>query len=141
MKTLQKLAVRMSVVWILSAIPAMAQIDNALTFQAPSAFYAGNAKLPAGSYRVTQPDGDSELLLIESADGSHSVFVDYWTDDSGAAPAKNEVSFNKYGTTEFLARISIQGQNSLQILPSKAEQKAAKIGSSERHSLSAKNGR
>jgi hypothetical protein len=74
-------------------------------------------------------------------DGSHSVFVDYWTDDSGAAPAKTEVSFNRYGNTEFLGRISIQGQNSLQILLSKAEQKAAKVASSEKHSLSAKNGR
>ena len=140
MKTFQKLAVLMSMFWLLSAIPARAQVDNGLTFQAPFAFYAGNAKLPASSYRVSQADDNSELLLIESADGSHSVLVEYSADDSGAVPAKTEVSFNKYGNTEFLGGISIEGQNSMQILTSKAEQHAAKVATSEKHSLTAKNG-
>src|SRR5882672_8648141 len=96
MKTFQKLTVLMSMLCLLSAIPAMAQIDNRLTFQAPFAFYAGNAKLPAGDYTVTQQDDNADVLLIESADGLHSVFVDYMTDDSDTAAAKTEVSFNKY---------------------------------------------
>ncbi len=141
MKTFQKFTALMSMVWLLAAIPAMAQVDNRLTFQAPFAFYAGNAKLPAGSYAVTQPDLNSELLLIESADGSHSVFVEYSADDSDTAPAKTEVTFNKYVNTEFLGRISVQGQTSMQILASKAEQNAAKVAASEKHSLSAKSGR
>ena len=141
MKAFQKLAVLMSMVWLLSAIPAMAQVDNSLTFQAPFTFYAGNAKLPAGSYRVSQADDNSELLLIESTDGTHSVFIEYSADDSGSAPAKTEVTFNKYGNTEFLGRISIEGQNSMQIQASKAEQHAAKVATSEKHSLTAKNGR
>jgi len=141
MKTFQRLTLLMSMVWLLSAISAMAQVDNGLTFQAPFAFYAGNAKLPAGSYRVTQPDDNSELLLIESADGSHSVFVEYSADGSDTPPAKTEVTFNKYANTDFLGRISIQGQNSMQILASKAEHNAAKVAASEKHSLSAKNGR
>jgi hypothetical protein len=140
MKTLQRLAARMSMVWILSAIPALAQVDNRLTFQAPFAFYAGNAKLPAGSYTVTQADDNSELLLIESADGLHSVFVDYSADDSDPAPARTEVTFNKYANTEFLSHLAIQGQSSMQVLPSRAEQRAAKTAASQKHSLSAKNG-
>jgi hypothetical protein len=138
MTTFQKLTVLMSMLCLLAAIPAMAQVDNRLTFQAPFAFYAGNAKLPAGSYTVTQPDDNSELLLIESADGLHSVFVDYMTDDSDTAPAKTEVTFNKYGNSEFLGRISVQGQNSMQVLVSKAEHNAARAAASEKHSLSAK---
>ena len=141
MKTFQKLTVLMSMLCLLSAIPAMAQVDNRLTFQAPFAFYAGNAKLPAGDYTVTQQDDNADLLLIESADGLHSVFVDYMTDDSDTAPAKTEVTFNEYGNTEFLGRISIQGQNSMQVLESKAEHNAAKAAASEKHSLSAKSGR
>jgi hypothetical protein len=138
MTTFQKLTVLMSMLCLLSAIPAMAQVDNRLTFQAPFAFYAGNAKLPAGSYTVTQPDDNPELLLIESADGLHSVFVDYMTDDSDTAPVKTEVTFNKYGNTEFLGRVSVQGQNSMQVLASKAEHNAARAAASEKHSLSAK---
>jgi len=141
MKTFQKLTVLMSMLCLLSAIPAMAQIDNRLTFQAPFTFYAGNAKLPAGSYTVTQPDDNAELLLIESADGSHSVFVEYVADGSDTAPSKTEVTFNKYGNADFLSRISVAGQNSMQILASKAERNAAKAAAAEKHSLSAKLGR
>src|ERR1700682_3220570 len=114
MKPFQKLTVIMSMLFLLSAIPTMAQIDNRLTFQAPFAFYAGNAKLPAGSYTVTQPDDNAELLLIESADGSHSVFVDYVPDGSDTPPSKTEITFNKYANTEFLSRIAVEGQNSMQ---------------------------
>jgi hypothetical protein len=138
---LQKLTFLMSALVLVSAIPAMAQLEDRVTFQAPFAFYAGNAKLPPGSYTVTQPDVNGELLLIESADGSHSVFVDYMTDESATAPPQTEVTFNKYGKTEFLGRIAAEGQNSMQILVSKTERNAAKAAALEKHSLSAKNGR
>ena len=139
MKPFQQITVLMSMLCLLSAIPATAQIDNRLTFQAPFAFYAGNAKLPPGDYTVTQADDNADLLLIESANGVHSVFVDCMTDDSNTAAATTEVSFNKYGNTEFLVRIAIQGQNSMQVLPSKVEHNAARAATSEKHSLSAKN--
>jgi hypothetical protein len=141
MKTFQKLTVFMSMLCLLSGIPAMAQVDNRLTFQAPFKFYAGNAKLPAGSYTVTQPDDNADLLLIESADGSHSVFVEYVADGSDTASSKTEVTFNKYANADFLSRISVGGQNSMQILASKAERNAAKAAAAEKHSLSAKSGR
>src|SRR5258708_3532227 len=47
----------------LSAIPTVTQVNNTVTFEVPFAFYAGNAKMPAGSYTVTQPDDNAELLL------------------------------------------------------------------------------
>jgi len=141
MKTFQKLTVLLSMLCLLSAIPAMAQVDNRLTFQAPFAFYAGNAKLPAGSYTVTQPDDNAELLLIESADRSHSVFVEYVADGSDTPPSKTEITFSKYANAEFLSRISVEGQSSMQILSSKAERNAAKATAAEKHSLSARLGR
>ena len=141
MKAFPKLTVLMSVVFLLSAIPTVAQIDNSVTFEVPFAFYAGNAKMPAGSYTVTQPDDNAELLLIESADGSHSAFVEYAPDGSDTPPPKTEITFNKYANTDFLSGISVQGQTSMQIRASKAEQNAAKAAAAEKHSLSAKNGR
>ena len=141
MKTFQKLTVLMSVLCLLAAIPAMAQVDTKVTFQAPFAFYAGNAKLPAGSYTVTQPDDNAELLLIESADRSHSVFVEYVADGSDTPPSKTEITFSKYANAEFLNRISVEGLSSMQILASKAERNAAKAAAAEKHSLSAKLGR
>jgi hypothetical protein len=142
MKIFQKPTVLMSILLLLSAIPALAQIDNRVTFDAPFAFYAGNAKMPAGHYTVTQPDAIANVLLIESADRSHSAFVDYIQGGSGTPSPKTEVTFNKYGTTEFLNSISLQGQESeMQLVTSTAEQNAAKAASAAKHKLSASRGR
>ena len=140
MNTLKKLIGLMGLLSILCAIPTMAQISNRVTFDAPFAFYAGNAKMPAGSYTLSQPDPDDNVLLIEDASGSHSVFVEYVVAPTDTPRPQTDVTFNKYGTVEFLSAIWIQGRNSeMQILPSKAEQNAAKAADAEKHSLSAKN--
>jgi hypothetical protein len=139
MNTLKKLIVPMGLLTILSAIPSMAQIANRVTFDAPSAFYAGNAKMPAGSYTVSQPNADDNLLLIEDASGSQSVFVEYVVAPSNTPHAQSDVTFNKYGNVDVLGAIWVQGRNSeRQILPSKVEQNAAKAAGAEKHSLSAK---
>jgi hypothetical protein len=118
----------------------MAQIANQVTFDAPSAFYAGNAKLPAGSYTVTQPDPDNNLLLIKDASSSHSVFVEYVDGSSNTPHAQTDVTFNKYGDVDFISAIWIEGQDSeMQVLPSKVEQNAAKAAAAKKHSLLAKN--
>jgi hypothetical protein len=139
MNALKKLIVPMGLLTILCAIPSMAQITNRVTFDAPSAFYAGNAKLPAGSYTASQPNADDNLLLIEDASGSHSAFVEYQVVSSNAPHAQSDVTFNKYGNVDFLSAIWVEGRKSeMQILPSKVEQNAAKAAAAEKHSLSAK---
>ena len=139
MNTLKKLILSMGLLSALCAISAMAQIANTVTFDAPSAFYAGNAKMPAGSYRVTQPDPDSNLLLIETADGSHSVFVEYEVASSNTAHAQSDVTFNNYGNIDFLSAIWVEGRKSeMQILQSKFEHNTAKAAAAQKHSLLAK---
>jgi hypothetical protein len=139
MNTLKKLMVTTGLLSVLGAIPTMAQIPTRVTFDAPSAFYAGNAKMPAGSYTVSKPDGDEDLLLIEDASDAHSVFVEYVVTSSDTPHAQIDVTFNKYGKVEFLSRIWVQGDNSgMQVLPSNAEQNAARAAAAESHSLSAK---
>ena len=128
MNTSKKLIAFMGLLSVLCAIPTMAQISNKVTFDAPFAFYAGNAKMPAGSYTITQPNVDDNLLLIEDTTGSHSVYVEYVVTSSDNPHPQSDVTFNKYGKADFLSLIWIQGQNSgMQILPSKAEQNAAKL--------------
>ena len=140
MNTSKKLPVLMALLPAIYAIPMSAQISNKVTFDAPSAFYAGNAKMPAGSYSVTQPNVDDNLLLVEDASGSHSAYVEFVVAPSDTPHAQTDVTFNKYDKVEFLSAIWIQGRNSeMQILPSKAEQNAAKAADAEKHSLSAKN--
>jgi hypothetical protein len=87
---------------------------------------------------VTQPDPDNNLLLIEDASGSHSVFVEYVDSSSNTPHAQTDVTFNKYGDVDFLGAIWVEGQNSeMQMLPSKVEQNAAKAAVATKHSLSA----
>jgi hypothetical protein len=134
MNTLKKLIMPLGLLSALCAIPSMAQIANSVKFDAPSAFYAGNAKMPAGSYTVSQSDIDANLLLIESANGSHSAFVDYEVVSSDTPHAQSDVTFNKYGNVDFLSTIWVQGRNSeMQIPPSKVEQSAAKAAAAERY--------
>jgi hypothetical protein len=139
MNTLKRLIVPMGLLSVLWAIPSKAQIANRLQFEAPAAFYVGNAKMPAGSYSVSQPDPDTNLLLIEDASSSHSAFVEYDLASSDTPHTDNDVTFNKYGKIDFLSSIWVEGQKSeMQILPSKFEQNTAKTAAAEKHSLSAK---
>lgn len=139
MKSLKKLIALLGLLSVLCAIPSMAQITDSVKFEAPSAFYAGNAKMPAGSYTVSQPNADANLLLIEDANGSHSAFLEYEVVSSNTSHAQIDVTFNKYGNVDFLSTIWVQGQDSeMQILPSKVEQNAAKAAAAAKHSLSAK---
>lgn len=101
MNALKRMIVLMGLLSVLGAIPTMAQITNRVTFDATSAFYAENAKMPAGSYTVSQPGPDNSLLLIEDANGSHSVFLEYVVVSSDTPHARSDVTFNKYGKVEF----------------------------------------
>src|SRR3979411_1197874 len=142
MNTLKKLIVPVGLLTILCAIPSMAQITNRVTFEAPSVFYAGNAKMPAGSYSASQPNADDKLLLIEDTSGSHSAFVEYEVVTSNTPHAQTDVTFNKYGNVDFLSAIWVEGRKSeMQIVPSKVEQNAAKAAAAEKHSLSANHAR
>jgi hypothetical protein len=139
MNTLKKL-VPMGLLLLLCALPSVAQVNNRITFDAPSAFYAGNAKMPAGSYTVSQPDLDSRILLIEDADGSHSVFVEYEVGLADSPHAQSNVTFNKYGNLDFLSAVWLQGRKSeMRIQQSKVEQNTAKAATAEKHSLLAQN--
>jgi hypothetical protein len=141
MNTFYKLTVLMGAAFLLTAVPAMAQMNHMVKFDAPFAFYAGNVKMPAGSYTVTQSDDNLDILLLQSADHSQSTFVECMMVDANTAPPDTEVSFNQYGKTDFLNRISLQGDSSeMQILPSTAEQNAAQAADAVEHSLSAKSG-
>jgi hypothetical protein len=126
---------------LLFALTALGQITTSLNFETTFPFYAGNAKLPAGTYRVTPATESTGLLLLESTDGHHSVFIEYVPSNSEKAHGQTDVIFNKYGKNDFLDMLWIQGQSyGMQIAPTKFEQAAAKTGSPVRHSVPAKGG-
>ena len=140
MKTLCSLLMLTGLLMLFSAMPAAAQMSgNGMMFETTFPFYAGNAKMPAGSYKITQPNSDDPLLLIESTNGGHSSFLDCVASSGVAAHPQSDVTFNKYGDTDYLNLLWIAGNSAgMQVLPSKSEELAAKKATATKHSVPAK---
>jgi hypothetical protein len=135
MNSVGKLVVKMGLLSLLSVMPLAAQIDNGVDFTTSFPFYAGNAKLPAGHYKVTQPDANADLLMVESINGAHSVFVEFVPTQSAQPHRRSDVTFQKYGDTDYLNRVWIEGQNyGIKIAPSKVETDAAANANTGQHS-------
>ena len=140
MKTFCTLAVMSGLIFLSLAVPVKAQIVNGVDFTTSFPFYAGNAKMPAGTYTITQPQGDdSTVLLIQSNTGSYSAFLDNTPTQATNPHPQSDVTFKKYGTTDYLSQVWVAGQNyGMEVLPTKVEQKAASSTSAAQHSVSAK---
>jgi hypothetical protein len=104
---------------------AHAQIVGDLDVDIPFQFHAGNARLPAGKYRIHVLDGsDLTVMEITSADGSTSALFEVQDAEANATPAKSELIFNKYGNRYFLAKLFDEGNPSgSQLLKSRYEKK------------------
>jgi hypothetical protein len=138
MKNVSKLVVGMGLLSLLSVMPLAAQIVNGVDFTTSFPFYAGNASMPAGSYKITQSDMDESILQIQSTDGAHSALVEFIPTHSGQPHPHSDVTFHKYGDTEYLNRIWVEGQQyGMKVDPTKAETKAAANANVVEHSLSA----
>ena len=136
MNNFGKLVVNMGLLSLLSVMPLAAQIGNGVVFTAPFPFYAGNAKMPAGSYGITQSDINSSVLQIRSEDGAYSAFVDFIPMHAEQPHSQSDVTFHKYGDTDYLNRIWIGGQKyGLKVDPTRAETKAAANANVVEHSL------
>jgi hypothetical protein len=140
MKNINKLVLGMGLLSLLPAMPLAAQIVNGVNFTTSFPFYAGNAKMPAGSYTITQSnmDIDASILQIQSNDGVHSALVEFIPTHSAQPHPHSDVTFHKYGDTEYLNRVWVQGQEyGMKVDPTKAETKTAASANVVEHSLSA----
>jgi hypothetical protein len=128
----------MGLLSLLSVMPLVAQIANGVDFTTSFPFYAGNAKMPAGSYKITQSDMDESVLQIQSTDGLHSALVEFIPTQSARPHPHSDVTFDKYGDIEYLNRIWVEGQEyGMKVDPTKSETKAAANANVVEHSLSA----
>jgi hypothetical protein len=135
MNSVGKLLVKMGLLSLLSVMPLAAQIDNGVDFTTSFPFYAGDTKLPAGQYKVTQPDANDDLLLVEGINGAHSVFVQFEPTHSAQPHRQSDITFQKIGDTDYLSRVWIEGQNyGIKIAPSKVETEAAADANAVQHS-------
>jgi hypothetical protein len=102
------LSLFIALAFVLTIYPAAAraQIEGDLEVNIPFQFHAGNARLPAGTYRLHMvSDGDSNVMEITSADGSTSAVFAVHQEYPDSIPAKGELIFDKYGDRYFLAKV------------------------------------
>ena len=124
-----KIVMTMGMLSLLSVMPLAAQVANSLVssvvFTAPFPFYAGNVKLPAGSYRITEPNANANVVLIRNIAGTKGDFINFIPTSSWDPQKENDVTFQKYGDTGYLQTLSIAGETAgLEFPRSKAEAKA-----------------
>jgi hypothetical protein len=94
--------------------------------------------MPAGSYKITHSDVDENILQIQSSDGVHSALLEFIPTQSEQPHAQSDVTFHKYGDTEYINRIWVEGQEyGMKVDATKAETKAAASAKVVEHSLSA----
>jgi hypothetical protein len=109
---------------------AHAQIVGDLEANIPFQFHAGNAKLPAGKYRIHMLDNsDLTVMEISSVDGSTSALFQVQETEANSQPAKSELIFNKYGDRYFLANLFDEGNPSgSQVVESRYEKRISEQG-------------
>lgn len=110
---------------------AHAQIVGDLDVDIPFQFHAGNAKLPAGKYRIHALDNsDLSVMEITSTDGSTSALFEVQDAEANATPGKSELIFNKYGNRYFLAKLFDEGNpNGSEVVKSRYEKKITQAAS------------
>ena len=124
-----KIVLTMGMLSLLSAIPLAAQVANSdvdhVVFTAPFPFYAGNVKLPAGSYRITEPNANAQIVLVRNIAGTKGELINFIPTTSLDPQKENDVTFQKYGDTGYLQTLSIAGETGgLEFPRTKAEAKA-----------------
>jgi hypothetical protein len=120
----------------MGCLPAMAQVLH-VGFTMKSSFYAGNTKLPAGTYSLEQAPDESSFYILQNTAGTHSVYLEA-RQSSKASKGGPEVVFNKYGDMDYLEGIETSNQSSVDFLEGTPEKIAAKKGAPQSHTVPAK---
>jgi len=136
MRKINKLTFAAGVITLMTSLPSMAQALK-VNFTTTFSFYAGGAKLPAGSYSLRATQEDPNIFELQNAAGTHSVMLE-GRSSTKTTTGNPQVAFNKYGTTECLEGVLTSTGNSVDIETGPAEKLAAKKGSPQSHTVAAK---
>jgi hypothetical protein len=132
-----KIVLTMGMLSLLSVIPLAAQVANSVVdsvvFTAPFPFYAGNVKLPAGSYIITEPNINDNVVLIRNIAGTKGEFINFTPTSSLDPQKETDVTFQKYGDTGYLQTLSVEGEtDGIEFPRTKAEAKAETMAENEK---------
>jgi hypothetical protein len=134
---MNKTAIRAFVIVVGTMLPssftALAQAPG-FGFKMASSFYAGNAKMPAGTYTLRPIEGEEHMFQLQNSSGSHAVIVET-RPSSKASTGGSKVLFNRYDKTDYLEGVETSSGNSIDIMPSAAERIAAKKATAQPHTV------
>ena len=139
MNNVSKSILKMGLLSLLSVMPLAAQIDNGVDFTASFPFYAGDAKLPAGNYKVFQPDVDVHMLQIQNIDSLHSVFVDFIPTESASTSPPVCCHLReiwRYGLSRIECGLKVRTM-AIKVDPSQVEREAAADANATQHATAA----
>lgn len=127
----EKVFLSMGLLSLISVMPLKAQVGNGIQFNTPFPFYVGHAKMPAGSYTLTEPDDlDRQAIMVRSNDGRFGAAALVIGTQSSQPQRQTMVVFDKYGDTLFLDKVLLSGDTSgVMVLPTKAEKRAEESAS------------
>ena len=81
--------------------------------------------MPAGSYIITEPNENANVVLIRNSAGTKGEFINFIPTSSLHPQKENDVTFQKFGDTGYLQTLSIEGDtDGLEFPRTKAEAKA-----------------
>ena len=81
--------------------------------------------MPAGSYIITEPNDNADIVLIRNSAGTKGEFINFTPTSSVDPQKETEVTFQKYGDTGYLQTLSVEGEtDGIEFPRTKAEAKA-----------------
>jgi hypothetical protein len=102
----------------LAAVPGFARASTTVRAEVPFAFYAGDLLLPPGSYTLTVPSAEPELLTIQERNGKEHEILLTVPEELRRGPAgETKLVFDRYGKNSFLTQIWIAGQDEERVVP------------------------
>jgi hypothetical protein len=136
-----KLFLTMGLLSLGSVLPVTAQVANGVEFTTPFPFYVGHAKMPAGSYTLTEPEAfNFQVITVRSNDGHAAASTQVIGTQSLQPERQTAVVFDKYGDNLYLDKVLVAGDASgSMVLPTKAEKTAEEHASvTEQRSITAR---
>ena len=94
-----KIVTTMGMLSLLSVMPLPAQVAHSavssVVFTAPFPFHAGTVKLPAGSYRITEPNENADIVLIRNSAGTKGEFINFIPTSTSGSQKENRCHLPK----------------------------------------------
>jgi hypothetical protein len=101
----------------ISAAPALAQVDDPMTFTTTFPFTVGHRTMPAGKYQLSPVTDERGVYQLTAKNGKRSVYFLTEEIEGQRVPDNSQVTFDKQGNHYVLKSIREQGESEGEMIP------------------------